>query len=126
MAEKINWAMSVNVAGGPALSKSGILDVEGYDKFDIIIPKGKETTIEVQLGDAKRTELVFIYSSEFKGLTYTVNGGKSIELNAPLILIGKGATSLLGDKQNTFKFKNEADSDASIVILIGRNVIPTA
>ncbi|VVB71675.1 Uncharacterised protein [uncultured archaeon] len=133
MSEKIEWSLNVQVSGGPRIFGSDSLSVDAYDKFEIDVPEtdGK-VLVKVQPGDASLVQFVLIASDNYEDLTCTIDpdtvdpsepsAGPKFNIDQPLVLIGPGASSLLGKKQKEFEFANAADSKASVVILIGRNL----
>jgi len=128
MSEKINWTLNVQVVGGPKISASKTMTVDAYDKIEVIIPGGDDATpgaatVEVQPGGSDQVQFMLITSSVYDAkLTYSVDGGSSIKLDAPHLLMGSGAVGLLGSTQQQFAFSNSAgtDKEASIEILVGR------
>jgi hypothetical protein len=111
MSEKINWTLNVQVVGGPKISASQTLIVDAYDKIDVVIPGGDSTTpgtatVEVQPGGSGQVQFLLITSSLYDAnLTYSVDGGSAIQLDAPQLLMGNGAIGLLGSTQNQFALK---------------------
>lgn len=131
MGEKIHWALTVQVVGGPKISESKTIPVEAYDKIDIVIEAGQEKEVQVQPGDPGQVQFLLIRSDRYASpeketpdLSYKVNGtGKAIELDALQLLMGDGAVGLLGAGPKTLVFSNELDEDASIEILVGRMAV---
>jgi hypothetical protein len=126
MNEKINWSFNVQVAGGPRISQSSIIDVDAYDKFDISLDKTTvDRTVEVQPGTADNIKFVVITSDNYEAITCKVDPnattkGPVFKLDGPLILIGSGASSLLGQGQKQLEFVNASSKAASVSIMIGR------
>lgn len=128
MAEKINWTLNVQVVGGPKVSDSKTVEVEAYDLIEVEVPAGDNTTpgtstVEVQPGGSGQVKFLMITSSVYDAnLTYAVDVGSAIKLDALQMLIGEGAVGLLGSTQKLFAFTNKAglDKPASIKILVGR------
>lgn len=131
MPGKIDWTVSVTVAGGPKVSLARSLDVDAYDKVDVTIPKAggpagsNVVKVSVQPSAAGKVQFLLITSSVYDDkLTYKVDGGAAeIKLDEPQLLGGDGLVALLGNTQNEFEFKNEVDppKDAAVQILVGRN-----
>ena len=132
MPERINWSVKIHVDGGPELSAAGATDVEAYDKLTVTIPAADETAagsavVQVQPGGAPQVEFLLVSASEYGDpLTYTVDSGDPIQLDAPQLLMGSGAVSLLGAAPNTFSFSNTSDQPVVVTILVGRNAITTS
>lgn len=129
MSEKINWTLSVQVVGGPKISVSQTMEVEAYDKIDVTVPGGDDTTpgtatVEVQPGGASQVKFLLITSSLYDAkLTYKVNGGtEAVKLDALQLLMGSGAVGLLETTPQQLAFTNKAGlfAPASIQILVGR------
>jgi len=129
MPEKINWAVTVQVAGGPKLSESRTLEVEAYDLMEVEVPDGDDTTpgqvtVNVQPGGTDQVKFLMISSDLYHDkLTYTVDAGPTeVHLDDLQLLIGGGAVKLLGDTQNQFVFSNRANQGrpAFVKILVGR------
>jgi hypothetical protein len=131
----INYSFSIVVAGGPRVNHAARLEPEAYDLLEVEVP-GKdptsttpgEATVEV-LPSGSDVELLLITAASYAGLQYSVtNGVTDAGLDAPLLLIGGGAVSLLGTTAPTeFVFKNSVEGVTNTVnILIGRDaVVPT-
>jgi hypothetical protein len=128
MNEKINWMVNVQVVGGPRISAAENLSVEAYDKIQVDVPGGDNAqpgiaTVQVQPGGAAQVRFLAIASSHYDpALTYTVDGGDPVPLDAFQLLMGKGAVGLLGTTLTAFAFTNQAglDKPASVEILVGR------
>lgn len=132
MAETIDWNLTVTVTGGPKASVSRNLKVDAYDKVGGTVPKKNGGTagtvsINVQPSAAGGVSLLLITSSLYSDkLTYKVDSGTEIKLDAPQFFTGTGLVGLLGGQQKVFDFKNDVDSspaDAVIEILVGRKAV---
>jgi hypothetical protein len=128
MPEMISWTLNVQVVGGPKLSASRTIEVEAYDMIKVVVPGGDNTTpgtatVDVQPGGTDQVKFLMISSSVYDAkLTYKVDGGQDVKLDAFQLLMGNGAVDLLGTTQKQFAFSNKAgvDKTASIEILVGR------
>lgn len=128
MPEKIVWTLNVQVVGGPKVSESQTIEVEAYDIIKVLVPGGDNATpgtatVEVQPGGSGQVKFLMITSNVYDAnLTYKVDGGTEIKLDALQLLVGNGAVGLLGSTQNQFAFSNKAgvNKPASIEILVGR------
>jgi hypothetical protein len=131
MAGKIDWSLNVIVAGGPKFAVSDTLQVDAYDTIDVTIPKKGDpgagaVKVSVQPGGEGTVQFLFIKSSLYDDkLTYAVDGGSPVKLDAPQLLTGDGLVSLLNKTQKEFVFKNDVDppkaAAAAVQILVGRN-----
>lgn len=127
MAEKINWAVDVQIVGGPKIAVSQTVSVDAYDKIEVVVAEGTDAEdIEVQPGGAGQVQFLLIRSNKYDAnLTYSINApvgtpGDRIKLDALQVLIGEGAVGLLGDPPQTLYFYNQVDQDVAIQILVGR------
>lgn len=128
MSVKINWALNVQVDGGPAIVASDAVDVDAYDIIDAKVPKQSggtagTATVNVAPGGAADVLFLLIKSDTYKptALTYKVDGGtKSVKLDSQQTLIGAGATGLLDAVPNKIVFTNTGAADANVRILVGR------
>ena len=123
MAEKINWNFVVQALSGPSLLGQGKLEVDAYDKIGVTISAG--ATQQVNMVPSGTVSLIVINPAVPDAkLSYEVSG-KAVVLDAPHVLIGTGAVSLLGvGGAANLSFKNDTSSDATIEILIGRDATP--
>ncbi|MBN1181693.1 MAG: hypothetical protein JXB49_05345 [Bacteroidales bacterium] len=128
----IKLNIEVLVEGGPKMSAFQSIPVEAYDKIEIDIPGGDNAnpgtaTIEVQPGGTGQVKFLSVISTLYDPkITYAVDGGNDIVLDAPQLFLGSGSVGLLGTTQNSFVFNNEVgvDKPASIKILVGRDATP--
>ena len=119
--------LRVEVAGASTSSATHEVEAEAYDRIDIVVPAGDNRTVEVQPGGAGQVQLLLITAAEYPNdgagtnlLVYTVDGGSSIDLDAPLLLVGAGAVGLLCDV-NEIVFTNNFTADLTVSILVGRD-----
>ena len=138
MPEKINWTISAKVVGGPQINLSQALEIEAYDKIQVKIANGDtDKEIEVQPGGVDKVCFLLVSSDKYNDVTDTninlsfkVNADTNSEINldAPLLLIGNGATGILlpGEAPQKLFFTNSlgTDNDANIEILVGRDSTP--
>jgi|LAHU01.1.fsa_nt_gb hypothetical protein len=130
MTEKIDWRVNVDVVGGPTIKAGDSLIVEAYDKIDVIVPKEGSIDVDLQPGAASQVSFLLISASDksayshltCKPLTGTPLTGTPIKLDAPLILIGNGAITLLAST-NKINFSSNLTNDAALSILIGRKAV---
>lgn len=125
--------LRVEVTGAGTESATQALDAEAYDKIHITVPTGSPgtATVEVQPGGAGQAQLLLLTASRYPldgtgaaELTYEVDGsGTAIDFDAPLLLVGSGALSLLG-AVNTIDFSNSSDADLTVTLLVGRDATP--
>jgi hypothetical protein len=124
MSEKISWSVFIDVSAGPKLAAKDLLEVEAYDKIAVRLEAGAtDVDVEIQPGGAGQVSLLMIKSSIYDaGLTYSPDGGATtIPLDAPLVLIGAGAVSLLADAPQVLRWSNETAEVAQIEVFVGRD-----
>ncbi|MBN1569754.1 MAG: hypothetical protein JXA73_18055 [Acidobacteria bacterium] len=123
MTTTVYETFAVQVAGGPALSYSNKVEVEGIDLIEVEVPDkntaGGKATVNVQPGNSG-VQLLAIKLPEKASLQYKVDGGTDQTLDQPLLLLGEGAVKLLGSTQKQFKFTNSDTNPVKIQILVGR------
>jgi hypothetical protein len=118
----INYAVNVQVTGGPKLAVTRSLVVDAYDVIDLSIKKNSAASVEVEPGVAGRVRLVLITADTYDNLTYE-SAGKDHALDGPALLVGAGAVALL-DPKGTVKFTNKhATEPRTIHVFVGRNVV---
>ena len=123
MTETINYSFSFHVASGPKVSDSDKLEVEAYGMLEVEVPdkdtSGGTATVDVQ-PSSSGVKLLIITADSYDDLTYAVDGGSAITLDAPHLLVGEGAAKLLGTTQKQFVFTNAGTEDITVNILVGR------
>lgn len=126
MTETINYALSVQVAGGPKVTDADKLEVEAYGTLEVEVPdkdtSGGKAKVDVQPSDSG-VKFLLVKASDYSNLTYTVDGGSPQTLDKPLLLIGEGAVKLLGATQKQFEFTNAGTEVVTVNILVGRDAI---
>ncbi len=128
MSETIRWNFVTQVLKGPSVSAASSIDtVDAYDKFNIELED--TATQAVNLVPSGTISLLVINPitpnpvTPAANLSYELNGSP-VALDAPHVLIGSGAVSLLGGA-TSLTFTNNTGADAVIEILIGRDSTPT-
>lgn len=129
MPTTMNAIRRVEVAEASTSSATHTLEAEAYDRIDVTVPTGtpNTATVEVQPGGTGQVELFFMAASAYPEdgsgaaeLTYEVDGGGSVDLDAPLLVVGAGAVGLLGDV-NEVVFTNDSDEEIDVSIVVGRD-----
>ena len=102
----ITWTVKAEVANGPSFNKATTLNVEAYEKIDVVIPGG-ETDMEVTVDGS--------------GLQFL-----AIRVDQPVqLLVGSGAVGLLGvNSLDSLFFTNTGADNATVSILVGRDATP--
>lgn len=117
----IKYAVDVQVTGGPRLNFNDKIEVDAYDRLDVVVPKGgAEKTVEVQPGAAGAVRLLVIRSSDASADVSFKNGAGFVGLENPVLLAG-GAVGMLDAAPQEMKFKNETDADVTVTIIVGRD-----
>lgn len=128
MSETISYSFSIQAVGGPKVTDADKIEVQAYDMLEVEVPdagtSGGKATVDVQ-PSSSGVKFLLITASSYDKLTYKVDGGSSQTLDAPLLLIGKGAVKLLGSTQKQFEFINAATAANTVNILVGRDAIVT-
>lgn len=131
MPEYIVLKADIKVPNGPSLSLNRTLEVDAYDKIDILLPKGQTNKlIELQQSEEPKIEFLLIKSDFYgKDLVYKLSNlsdATAFVLDEPLLLTGKGAISLFGAVPTKLYFTNSTSGDEAkdikIEILVGRNM----
>ena len=123
MAEQISWSFLVRVGGGPQVTASDAMDVDGYDKFKITVPDTETQQVDlVPTGSEPVRLLVINPATPAETLTYRV-GSNDVPLDAPHVLLGAGAVGLL-EGATSLSFTNGTGAEAEIEILVGRDATP--
>ena len=119
----INYAVNVQVTGGPKLAATQSLSVDAYDMIDLSIKKASTADVEIEPGVAGRVKLVLITADLYDTLSYEADG-KAHALDGPALLVGGGAVALLQAKLGSLKFTNKhATEPRTIHVFVGRNVV---
>ncbi len=129
--EKVTYAVTVKVAGGPTLPIAGTLEVDAYEKLDLAVAAhaggtdGK-ATVTVAPGELADVLALIITSSSNDGtlrVQTSAAGAADISLTGPITLLGGAAVSLLGTKPDQLTFTNTATSEARVTILVARKAV---
>lgn len=129
MSQSINWQIDVQLAGGAKHILADTFESSAVDQVEIVVPPAAgggavgNLTVHVQPGGAGAVQFLMMTANIYhQDLTYTVDGGAAIKLDAPLFLLKEGAIGLLGATQKDFVFSNAIvpPTPVSITILVGR------
>jgi hypothetical protein len=121
--------LRVEIAGAGTMSAAHAIEAEAYDRIEVTIPSGtpNTATVQVQPGGAGQVQLLLVTATAYPDdgagtaqLTYAVDGGTAVDLDAPLLVVGRGAVSLLG-AVNEIVFTNDSAAPVVASILIGRD-----
>jgi len=124
MTEVISIAVSAKIKDGPTVSFSNSLNVDAYDKLNVVIAQGTSLTIQLLPPGSDSVHFLMIKSSHYSDqISYKVNGsGSTIILDTPQNFIGLGSLATLDDTDDpaTLDFTNGLAEDVNIQILVGR------
>lgn len=126
MASTVTVNVDVQVLSGPKMSYSLVESVDGYDFFDVVIPKST-TSKEVPVASvgAGQVRVLFISSDRYQDVKYKPKDsggilGREITLSAAHLFLGDSA---LDKAPSSLVFSNaSAAADAKIQILVGRKI----
>ncbi len=129
--ERINFALTLQVIGGPSLPISGVLEVDAYEKIDVTVPPKVGSTngtvdVVVSAGALADVKLLAVKASALDGSVFfktSAAGAADIPITGPVTLIGGTACGLLGTAPDQITFSNSAASEAGVTILVGRNAV---
>lgn len=131
MSTTLRSILRVEVAGVGTLSATHTVTTEAYDRITAPVPAADggagTVTVDVQPGGAGQVRFVHItadaYPLDGSGaaeVTYEVDGGNAIALDAPLLLVGGAIEELLGNVQQVV-LTNESGEEVNVTIVVGRN-----
>ena len=124
MPESINYSINVDVGAGPKLTvkPASPLQVEAYDKLQLVLADADAPTVELQ-PVADKVSLLLVTSSEYgAGLEYDLGSGTFQTLEAPLFLVGVGNVKQTGNGKQ-LKLKNGLGHTVTVQVLVGREAI---
>jgi len=148
---KIIVSGSIIVSNGPQIAFNQTLDVDAYDKIDVLVKAGaKNRQIELQPGAADQVQFLAIVSDWYGDeLSFKINKSEKTDifkLDRPLLCMGKGGIALFDVAPQTLFLSNSTEEkgakdtnkekaakdankekgpkDANIQILIGRDATP--
>jgi hypothetical protein len=128
MTERLSYAVSVQVTTGPKMSASNQLEIQAYDKAQVILVDGdSDIQVNIQPDGVDLTHFLSITASVYSSsLTYKVNDAAAteIQLDGPHVFIGAGAVGLLDPAPTTLFFGNATGGDVRVTVLVGRDAIP--
>jgi len=128
--EKINFTLSIQVTGGPAIAIAGLLEVDAYEKMEVTVPAkaaaagtAKVTVSPAQLADTKM--LVIQATSKDGSLKFKTSEGGAVDrpITGPVTLLSGTACDLLGTQPDNLTFTNEAGAPATVTIFVARKAV---
>lgn len=122
----IKLSLSAQIPGGPQITTSPNLELESYQYFDITLDKTQDQE-EVTLSKVGELNLLLIKatstlakdsSSKIKYKIEKMNDD-FVELNAPLLLLGKWVSSLIKNEQKiSFKLELQPANDSKDAVKV--------
>lgn len=118
----VSYSVGAEVEDGPTILSATVLEeATAYGYIEAEVPKEDGRVVEVHSGDAGDVLLFFMYADHYDGLSYTVDGGGSIDFDGPLMLVGAGCVVLLGATCNELTFTNASVTyDSLVKIFVAR------
>lgn len=117
----VTYFQEAVVEDGPTIQNTAKLtDPTGSGYIDVTVAAGASRIVEVHPGDSGDAIVFFMQADSYDTLSYTVDGGGSIDFDGPLLLVGSGCVKLLGATCNELTFANGSDSAIRIRILTAR------
>lgn len=128
----ITWTVRAEVANGPSFTKASTINVEAYERIDVVVAGGA-SDMEVTV-DGTGMQLLAIRVDQPSTLpspspfSYKVNDSTAseIKLDQPVqLLVGEGAVGFLGaNPLEKLFFSNTGADNATVSILVGRDATP--
>ena len=125
MAETINWLYSVQADRGPTATLNGTFEADAYEKISVTLEAG--ATQEVTIGPGTWTDVMslIVSADDMTGaITVEPDGGTAVSLDAPIVLLGAGAVSLLGTGDATITLENTGAEEVLVDIFVARDATP--
>lgn len=126
MAETINWLYSVRADRGPTASQNGTLTADGYQKISVTVAPAASQDVAIGPGTWAGILSLVVSASDLSGdVTVEPDGAAAaVPLDAPFVLLGAGAVSLLGAGNATLTLQNNGAADALVDIFVARDATP--
>lgn len=129
MAEHVNWSFTASIQNGPAVAGSDTFEADAYDKLSVTLPAGElDTKVDIlPPGSAGPVLLLVVKASIYSdqvSFSTTGDGGRTVVLDGPLVLIGAGPAALLTGELKAVQFANGTAGPVTVDILVGRDATP--
>jgi Ni,Fe-hydrogenase III small subunit len=118
MAEQITYIQSFAVNAGPLRSATATISAEAYDIITVTVPKSASIVVAMQPGGIASLKGVLITANRYTSMTYVIDSGSPITLDAPQMFLGAGQCALFGATFGDITFTNGSSTDAVIVSMI--------
>lgn len=126
---KVTYTVGVQVSGGPQLNIPRTVEVEAFDKIEIVVPPGTDKTVDLQPSAAAKIALLVIKSEpQDEKVTFIVKGATDspeLTLKEPHVFVNDAVTLLTVAEPKSIKIANkfaagDASKKAAIEILVAR------
>lgn len=125
----ITYNVSIQVPGGPRPPLSGSLTVDALLDYKVEVKKGdKNVVADIQPGAADTVQFFqMMPDKENSALRFKLSAdGAWFQVGQLILLVGQGATGAMGGIPDRIWFSNDGESDATVAILVGRDVVRSA
>lgn len=124
MALRIRWSSEITVPGGPTLSFSRAISVDGTDLMTAHLEPGESAAVDVQPSAAEQVRVLMVTSTAYgEDLTYRVGSStQDVALDSPQVFAGAGMIGRLPTDPQTLTFTNGLAEAATVTILAGRTI----
>jgi hypothetical protein len=125
MAETINWMYSVQATRGPTATLDGSFDADAYEKMSISLDPSATQDVTIGPGTWAEVRSLVVSADDLSGaVTIQPDGGTAAVLDAPFVLLGAGAVSLLGTGDATITLENTGADAVLVDIFVARDATP--
>lgn len=125
MAETINWLYSVQAVRGPTATLDGTFEADAYEKMSIALDAGATQDVTIGPGTWAEVRSLVVSADNLSGdVTIEPDGGTAAPLDAPFVLLGAGAVSLLGTGDATITLENTGTEAVLVDIFVARDATP--
>ena len=116
--EKVIWTCAVQIPAGPVITINDQMDIAGYEKYRLIIAKGKDGKASVGAVDGVML-LAIVPASPSDKLTYKV-GSDSVKLDRAVLLAGEGSVAFAKKAFPDITISNGTGEEAVVDVLVVR------
>jgi hypothetical protein len=118
----LNTTLKAEALGGNALSAPHSLVVEAYNALSFTVADGDSETVSLLPPAGSTVQLIEVTATHYgTDLTYELDGGSAVALDAPLLLQGTWAGELSG-AFGTVAFANASGEEVTVHALIGYDI----
>ena len=120
MTTALTYIQSFAASGGPTRATGATINIESYDIITITVAPNASTTVSLQPTGGNLVQGLLMQSNNYTNITYKVNGGDAITLDAPHMYLGPGQVALLGAFVSSMQIINGSALPAAVNIMILR------